>query len=112
MDRPQGLPDGQCELARRELTLRTGAEDPQNADLRPRAQDILEHRRHIALHLFRYFDYMYDLSNSAKEPDGHAGWCITLSPDATASDPKHETNQCDYDRGRDQDAQGQVRDET
>src|SRR6266545_1497783 len=63
MDRPQGLPEGQCELARRELPLGIDAQHPKDADLRPGAQDILEHAPEIAIGLFRYFDYKYDFSN-------------------------------------------------
>src|SRR6266540_1856980 len=54
MDGPQGLPDGQGELARRELPLGMGAQDPEDADLRPGAQDILEHMRDIAVGSFDF----------------------------------------------------------
>src|SRR6266581_2429458 len=88
MNRAQGLPDGQCELPRRELPLGIGAEDPKDADLRPGAQDILEHAPEIATRLFRYFDYMYDFSNGIQRTRRRAREPGPRSASATSSAPQ------------------------
>src|SRR6266516_5101922 len=94
MDRPQGLPDGQGEHARRELPLGIGAEDPKDADLRPGAQDILEHAPEIARRLFRYFDYIYDFPNAGPRRTRRPRASPAPRPaGATSSAPQEETDQ-------------------